>query len=108
MSEQTEKDDSKTPCKGKYKKAYCIFENCYGHASTFCLNTKLTHEQKMAKAKREKVCMICLKTVDHKEKDCDSKYKSCLICGAAHNVNLHSRKDVSEALKKRKQQAKSD
>ena len=52
--------------------------------------------------------MICLKTVDHKEKACDSKYKSCLICGAAHNGNLHARKDVAETLKERKQEVKSD
>ena len=95
--------------KGKYKKAWCIFEKCNGHHTSYCLNQKFDHAFKLAAAKKEGVCLICLKTTNHKEKDCTSKFKSCLICGKQHNVNLHARKDVIEAFKKKKAgKAKSD
>ena len=44
-------DAQKTPFKGKYKKAYCIFERSFGHGSTFCLNNKFDYDYKMNCAK---------------------------------------------------------
>ena len=91
------------PIKGKYKKAFCIFEKCYGHGSAFCLNTKFDSDFKMKCAKQEKVCLVCLRIADHKEKDCSNKIKKCLICGETHNCNLHARKDVIAAFKRQKE-----
>ena len=34
-------DTSTLPQKGKYKNAYCIFENVRGHGSAFCLSHEL-------------------------------------------------------------------
>ena len=98
----------KTPVKGKYTKAWCIFENCFGHSSSYCLNAKLDFPQKLAIAKKENVCLVCLKVANHKGKDCDAKFKTCLICGQNHNTNLHARREVDEAFRKRKRESKSD
>ena len=94
--------------KRKYKNAYCIFENVRGHGSAFCLSHELDFEQKLKKAKAHKVCLVCLRVANHKEKECTNKIKTCMICGQLHNVNIHARRDVIEAFKKKKAEGKLD
>ena len=101
-------DTSTLPQKGKYKNAYCIFENVRGHGSAFCLSHELDFEQKLKKAKAHKVCLVCLRVANHKEKECPNKIKTCMICGQLHNVNIHARRDVIEAFKKKKAEGKLD
>ena len=92
--------------KGKYRNAYCIFENVRGHGYAFCLNNEFDFETKLQKAKFHKVCLVFLRVANHKKKDCTNKIKTCLICGELHDVNLHARKDVVEALKNKKGEEK--
>ena len=99
---------SKVAIKGRFKNAYCIFEEVKGHNSVHCLNTKLDFPQKLDKAKKQNVCLVCLKIANHKEKSCDAKFKTCLICGQNHNTNLHARREVDETFRKRKKESKSD
>ena len=101
-------DQSTLPLKGKYKNAYCIFEDVRGHGSAFCLSHDFDYEQKLQKAKAHKVCLVCLRVANHKEKDCPNKVKNCMICGQMHNVNLHARREVIEAFKKKKAEGKTD
>ena len=107
--EKEKSHDSSAPMvKGKYKNAYCIFEECKGHGSAFCLNHEFDFNFKLQKAKEHKVCLVCLKVSNHKEKDCSNKVKTWMICGQMHNVNLHARKEVMEAFKRKKSETKSD
>ena len=50
------------------------------------------------------MCLDCLKVTNHKEKECDGKYKNCLICKELHNTNLHARKDSYPAFQKLKEE----
>ena len=95
------------PMKGKYKDSYCLWDNCRGHSSYRCLNTKIDHEAKMKILASNKACKHCLKTgkASH-EKDCEKK-RTCLICKQSHNLNLHGRKEILAALKERKEQQQS-
>ena len=101
-------ETSTLPQKGKYKNAYCIFENVRGHGSAFCLSNDLDFEQKLKKVRAHNVCLVCLRVANHNEKECPNKIKTCMICGQLHNVNLHARKDVVEAFKKKKAEGKID
>ena len=69
------KDKSTLPQKGKYKNAYCIFEDVRGNESAFCLSHDLDFEQKLKRAKAHKVCLVFLRVANHKEKDCLNKIK---------------------------------
>ena len=80
------------------------FEDLLGNSS---LQTT-DFEQKLKMAKTHKVCLVCLRVANHKEKDCPNKIKTCMICKQLHNVNLHARKDVVEAFKKKKAEGKID
>ena len=91
--------------KRKYKNTSCIFEECKGHGSTFCLNHDFDYNYKLQKAKDHKVSLVCLRIANHKEKDRTNKIKTCMICGQMHNVNLHARR---EAFKREKTEGKSD
>ena len=95
------------PMKGKYKDSYCLWDNCRGHSSYRCLNTKIDHEAKMKILAENKACKHCLKTgkAGH-EKDCDKK-RACLICKQSHNLNLHGRREILAALKERKEKQSS-
>ena len=68
----------------------------------FCLSHELDFEQKMKKAKEHKVCLVCLRVANQKEKECPNKIKTCMICGQLHSVNIHARKDVIEVFKNKK------
>ena len=47
-------DKSTLPQKGKYKNAYCIFEDVRGHGSAFCLSHDLDFEQNLKRPKHIK------------------------------------------------------
>ena len=83
--------------KGYYKNQYCIFHQCYGHASAFCYDRSFDTEEKMNCAKENKVCLLCLKQTFHKLEDCPNKTRRCFVCGETHHQNLHDRKDKSQA-----------
>ena len=89
--------------KGKGNKPYCIFCEQSGHASTFCRTMKYDMNYKMNQAKKHGVCKVCLKVANHKEPNCDGKYKTCLVCKEPHNTNLHARKDSFPAFQKLKE-----
>ena len=95
------------PMKGKYKDSYCLWDNCRGHSSYRCLNTKIDHEAKMKILAENKACKHCLKTgKSTHEKECDRK-RTCLICNQAHNLNLHGRREILAALKEKKEKQSS-
>ena len=64
---------------------------------------KFDMDYKMSQAKKHGVCKACLKVANHKEPDCDGKYKTCLVCKEPHNTNLHARKDSYPAFQKLKE-----
>ena len=97
-----ENGKKKNNWKGK-NKPYCIFCEQSGHASTFCRTMKYDMSYKMNQAKKHGVCKVCLKVTNHKEPNCDGKYKTCLVCKEPHNTNLHARKDSFPAFQKLKE-----
>ena len=109
-SEQDRQKDEATenPMKGSNKNAFCLWDNCYGHSSYRCFNNKFDHAYKLRALAKNKACRHCLKIgkAGH-EKECSNK-RACLICGKFHNTNLHARKDILEALKKRKEKEQTD
>ena len=64
---------------------------------------KYDMEYKMRQAKKHVVCKVCLKVANHKEPNCDGKYKTCLVCKEPHNTNLRARKDSYPAFQKLKE-----
>ena len=106
---EAEKDPKSTtegskPIKGKYKKQYCAFEQCFGHATAFCLNGSFDTETKMKIAKTHKLCMLCLRQASHKLEDCPVKTKLCVVCGEMHHRNLHEKDLIMKAIKKKKEE----
>ena len=93
------------PFKGKFKKQYCAFEKCFGHATAFCLNGTLDSETKMKIAKAQKLCMLCLRQAAHKLEECPVKTKICIVCGAMHHRNLHEKSMIMDAIKRKKEEA---
>ena len=63
---------------------------------------KYDMETKMNQAQKHRVCLVCLKVTNHKEAECDGKYKNCLICKELHKTNLHARKGSYPAFQKPK------
>ena len=98
-----ENGKKKNNWKGKGNKPYCIFCEQIGHASTFCRTMKYDYDYKINQAKKHGVCKVCLKVANHKESNCDGKYKTCLVCKEPHNTNLHARKDSYPAFQKLKE-----
>ena len=66
---------------------------------------KYDYDYKMNQAKKHGVCKVCLKVANHKESNCDGKYKTCLVCKEPHNTNLHARKDSYPMFQKLKEKA---
>ena len=93
------------PFKGKFKKQYCAFEKCFGHASAFCLNGPFDSEAKMKIAKAQKLCLLCLRQASHKLGDCRVKTKICIVCGEMHHRNLHEKSLVMNAIKRKKEES---
>ena len=59
---------------------------------------KYDMEYKMSQAKKHGE-----KVANHKEPNCDGKYKTCLVCKEPHNTNLRARKDSYPAFQKLKE-----
>ena len=92
------------PFKGKFKKQYCAFEKCFGHATAFCLNGGFDSETKMKIAKAQKLCLLCLRQASHKLEECPVKTKICIVCGEMHHRNLHEKSLIMDAIKRKKEE----
>ena len=109
MHEEVKNEKSSTagskPLKGKFKKQYCAFEKCFGHATAFCLNGTFDSETKMKIAKAQKLCLLCLRQASHKLEECPVKTKICIVCGQMHHRNLHEKSLIMDAIKRKKDEA---
>ena len=92
------------PFKGKFKKQYCVFEKCFGHATAFCLNGSFDTETMMKIAKAHKLCLLCLRQASHKLENCPVKTKNCIVCGEMHHRNLHEKSLIMNAIKRKKEE----
>ena len=102
--EKNTHQDEQRPVNVKFKKQYCAYENCYGHATAFCLSGSFDTNTKMKIAKEQKLCTLCLRQASHKLKDCPNKTRICIVCGKSHHRNLHDKSEIELAIKKKKDQ----
>ena len=84
-------------------KLYCIFCEQYGnHSSSWCKIRKYTSKFKESQAIKNKACLSCLRTTDHKSDNCPRR-RLCRICNKYHHFNLHSRDEISNYFAKMRQ-----
>ena len=84
-------------------KLYCIFCEQYGnHSSSWCKIRKHTSKFKESQAIKNKACLSCLRTTDHKSDNCPRR-RLCRICNKYHHFNLHSRDEISNYFAKMRQ-----
>lgn len=101
-SQRELKDKEKPRMMGRFKNAYCVFDESFGHDSSFCKVRKHDYAYELAQAQKHKLCLLCLKTSDHTLDDCKANFKSCLICKEKHHIQLHEVKDQIDALSRAK------
>ena len=79
-SDEQKSFPSKVAIKGRYKRAYCIFEEVRGHDAAHCLNKKLDFKDKMAQVELHNACLKCLKSTHDTGNACNAKYNRCVVC----------------------------
>ena len=83
---------------------YCIFCETNTHDTGFCKIAKYTTEYKTQQCQKHNACYMCFKTSEHKANTCPRIMK-CLLCPRMHHFNNHTRKEINEYYKKKKQKA---